>query len=176
MSVNRDRNYLLVLTEDSAYQSLLNGVKKADNINSSVLDIRKPCGGWPKVFDSFESNGMVLLNKKPKTTYILLLIDFDDKTEEGNENFSNRMKRFKDLSKEYADHVFLLGVNHKEAEALKKFFAQSSLESIGQMLVENCPNSDLSYWKNKHLQCNLIEINRMRKCGIFDWIFMRQAK
>lgn len=171
MSVNRDRNYLLVLPEDSAYQSLLNGVKKSDNINRNLLDIRKPCGGWSKVFDSFESNGMVLLNKKPKTTYVLLLIDFDDKTEQGSGNFSKRIKKFKDLSKEYADHVFLLGVNHKEAEALKRFFSQSNLEAIGQMLIGDCPNGDLTHWQNVHLQCNLPEINRMREVGVFNWLF-----
>ncbi len=171
MSINRDRNYLLVLPEDSAYQSLLNGVKKSDNINRNLLDIRHPCGGWSKVFDSFESSGKVLLNRKPETTYVLLLIDFDDKTEEGSENFANRMQKFKELSKEYADRVFLLGVNHKEAEALKKFFSQSNMEAIGQMLIGDCPNGNLSNWDNKHLDCNFTEIERMRQAGVFNWLF-----
>ena len=171
MSINRDRNYLLILPEDSAYQSLLNGVKQSGNINKNLLDIRHPCGGWSKVFDAFESSGRVLLNRKPRTTYVLLLIDFDDKTENGSQNFANRMEKFKELSQEYADRVFLLGVNYKEAEALKKLFSQSNLEAIGRMLIEDCPNGDLSNWNNKHLTCNLPEIARMKQAGVLDWLF-----
>lgn len=168
--VNRDKNYLLILPEDSAYNSLLNGVKQASNINNHQLDIRHPCGGWENVFEAFESNGKVLLNRKPRTTYVLLLIDFDDKTQNGTDNFDDRMQKFREISEDYENRVFLLGVNHKEAEQLKKQFKMSNLEAIGKILVEDCLNGKLLNWKNKHLQCNIPEIKRMHEAGVFGWL------
>lgn len=72
---------------------------------------------------------------------------------------------------EFADRVFILGVNHKESEALKKFFGTPNFEVIGKKLVEKCPHGDLSHWQNTHLECNLAEIERMRKNGVFGWLF-----
>ncbi|CAA6801187.1 MAG: Unknown protein [uncultured Sulfurovum sp.] len=72
----------------------------------------------------------------------------------------------------YKSRVFLLGTNHKESEDLKKIFNLSNFEAIGRLLVEDCPRGNLDNWKNKHLECNILEIDRMKEEGIFNWLFI----
>lgn len=103
-------------------------------------------------------------------------MDFDDEEEDMKSltSFENRKRMLrKIIHADYEDRVFLLGVNHKESEALKPFFRTSNFENIGKELIKNCPNGDLSNWKNTHLECNLAEIDRMKKNGIFDWLFYK---
>lgn len=170
MGVRREEQHLVVLLEDDPYRSILNGVKHSLNINERVIDAKKPSRGWPKVFDDLESN-IQLLKKYPKC-HILLLMDFDDKDEDSLSSFENRKRRLNEITpSEYSERVFILGVNHKESEALKKYFKISNLEQIGQRLIKDCPTGDLSDWKNTHLECNLPEIERMRENGVFNWLF-----
>lgn len=164
MAVNRYSNHLVVFVEDKPYRSIINGVKNV------LFDVKDPCGGWVKVFETFEKN--VFLLDKYKKCSILLLIDFDDKNEPIETNFKKRINKFNQaVPKRYKDRVFILGVNYKESEALKKVFNTPDFEEIGRQLVEDCPNSNLSNWKNIHLECNLPEIERMKKSGIFNWLF-----
>jgi hypothetical protein len=170
MGVNRQKKHLVVLTEDSPYRSIMNGVKISLNTNDIYIDVKDPCGGWSKVFEALESN-LILLNRYPKC-HILLLIDFDDKNEGAETNFKKRIAKFnKVVSQTYKNRVFILGTNYKESEALKKEFATPNFENIGEKLVNGCPNGDLKYWQNIHLECNLPEIKRMRINGIFEWLF-----
>ena len=54
---------------------------------------------------------------------------------------------------------------------LKSLFSISDFEKIGKKLVEDCPESDLTNWQNRHLECNITEIERMKNSGIFEWLF-----
>ena len=56
----------------------------------------------------------------------------------------------------------------RNIDVLKK---KSNLEEIGKLLIKDCPNSDLSLWGNTHLECNLPQIERMKKQDIFGWLF-----
>lgn len=171
MAVNRFKNHLVVFLEDNPYRSILNGVKNLQNVNENVIDIKNPCGGWDKVFDKLEEN-LNILNRY-EHCFILLLMDFDDEDLKSLSSFENRKKKLNKITpSKYIDRIFLLGVNHKESEALKKYFSDSKFESIGKKLVENCPNGDLSNWRNIHLECNLLEIMRMREKGVFGWLFI----
>jgi len=162
MAVNHYKEHLVVFLEDEPYRDILNGAKLSLNVNLNVIDVKNPCGGWSKVFDKLEKD-LALLNKFQHRN-ILLLIDFDDKKNITQTSFKQRVDKFnKTVPSEYKDRVFLLGVNHKESEDLKKFFRLSNFEKIGKLLVENCPYGDLSHWNNIHLECNLLEIERMKE-------------
>lgn len=163
MSINCHKPHLTVLFEDKPYRDILNGVKLSMNVNENVIDSKNPCGGWMKVFDKLKDE-LKFLNQF-EHRYILLLIDFDYK-------FDSRYKKFKkEISPNYGNRVFILGVDNKESENLKRFFEKSNFEEIGKILIENCPNGNLEKWENKHLECNLNEITRMKDNRIFDWLF-----
>lgn len=154
---------LKILFEDSPYRDILNGVALSSNVNENALDFFKPCGGWLKVFEQLEKELKFL--DKFKDRHLLILIDFDEK-------FESRYDKFlKSIPSQYQNRVFILGVDNKESEALKSLFKMPNFEKIGKKLIKDCPDSDLSNWKNKHLQCNEFEIKRMKKCGVFDWLF-----
>jgi len=170
VAVNRYRNHLVIFLEDDPYRSILNGIKNLLNVNDNVLDVKNPSGGWGKVFEDFENN--LYLLRKYSQCFIVLLMDFDDKDKKLAGSFESRKKMFiEKVPLEYKERVFLLGVNHKESENLKQFFNNTNFENIGAKLVEDCPNNSLSNWKNTHLECNLSEIDRMHKKGIFNWLF-----
>jgi len=168
MSVNRYKKHLVVFVEDKPYSDMLNGVQLVHDIN---IDVKNPCGGWSKVFDTFNKNKNIL-DKFPHA-FIVLIMDFDDKQNIDSESsFETRKNKFNGLVEDrYKHRVFLLGTNHKESEDLKKVFALSNFEEIGKKLVDECPNGNLANWNNKHLRCNLSEIDRMRESGVFDWLF-----
>ncbi len=172
MAVNRNKEHLVLFVEDKPYKDIMNGVTiKSLHTNGHCIDIKKPCGGWLKVFKELEKNLFLLQNNK---CYILLLIDFDDTSDGCTENyyFNTRIKKLEDVVPlKYRNRVFLLGANYKESEALKIIFNLRNFEDIGKLLVEECPHGDLSHWQNIHLKCNLPEIERMKKSGVFDWLF-----
>lgn len=171
MAVNRYQTHLVVFLEDEPYRDIFNGVNLSQNVNANVIEVKKPSGGWGKVFDTFEKN--IHLLKKYNNCYILLLMDFDDQSNNAsNSKFKIRMNKFQEIVPEaYRNRVFLLGANHKESENLKKEFQLSDFEKIGRKLIENCPSDDLSNWNNNILNCNLEEIKRMQRNGILKWLF-----
>jgi len=98
-------------------------------------------------------------------------MDFDDKNIDSEESFKYRMSKFNEVVPEQdKNRVFLLGVNYKESESLLKVFKKSNFEDIGKILIENCPDSNEN-WEIEQLKCNLVEIQRMRKLKIFEWLF-----
>ena len=160
---NNYKNHLRVILEDKPYRDILNGVTLSTNIKGELLDVRNPCDGWPKVFKELENEVKILENLKDR--HLLMIIDFDYE-------FESRYKIFfSKVPSQYQNRVFILGVDNKESEQLKELFSISDFEKIGKKLVEDCPTSDLSNWKNKHLECNLIEIKRMKDLKVFDWLF-----
>lgn len=169
MGVNYEKNHLYVILEDAPYREILNGTKMT-NFNYNLVKVKNPSRGWKAVFEDFDNS--IPLLRKYQHRHTLLLMDFDDEDKSSENNFTRRLKTFNDLiPNEFKDRVFILGVNHKESEALIKLFKTPDFEKIGKILVENCPKSDLSNWKNIHLECNLPEIERMKENGIFDWLF-----
>lgn len=168
MAVNRYQNHIVIFLEDQPYREIVNGVVLSSGINSSLIDIKNPSGGWANVFKELENNLSLL--KRYKDCHILLLIDFDDKALESQNKYHQRFEKLKEIvPDEFADRVFILGVNHKESESLKRYFKKSNFEDIGKILVENCPSREA--WNNAHLDCNLDEIQRMERLGIYSWLF-----
>lgn len=170
MAVNRHKPHLIVLPEDDAYLTLVNGIKhKALQTNAGVIDVKRPCGGWLKVFKALQSNLHLL--QKPNA-HLLLLIDYDDPHPSSQTNYQARIEKLNnELPQSLVDRVFILGVNYKEAEVLKEYFEIADLEIIGKLLVEDCPSSKLLNWHNIHLHHNISEIQRMQDLGVFEWLF-----
>lgn len=164
MAVNRHHNHLVVFLEDKPYRELVNGAKTLLNINERVIDDKDPSGGWNKVFVQLEEN-LPLLNNRQKM-HALLLMDFDNA-------FEARINRFKQLlaNESCAERVFILGIDAKESENLKRTLKQSNNEKISKILLENCPSHVVQEWQNQHLNCNQYEIKRMREQGVFKWLF-----
>lgn len=164
MAVNRHNNHLVVFLEDRPYRELVNGAKTLPNINERVIDDKNPSGGWPKVFAQLEEN-LPLLNNRQKM-HALLLMDFDNA-------FQARITKFNQLltNQNCADRVFILGIDAKESENLKRTLKQSNNEQISKILLENCPSLVVQEWQNQHLNCNQDEIKRMRAQGVFEWLF-----
>ena len=162
---NNYKHHLRVILEDDKYNSIINGIVVSPNVEDSLFDVRNPCGGWLDVFKELEIELRLL--DKFKDRHMLMLIDFDEK-------FESRYKMFlTKVPSKYQNRVFILGVNNKEFEDLQRFFNLSNFEKLAKKLVEDCPDSDLSNWKNKHLKCNLAEIGKMKDSGVFDWLFKK---
>lgn len=163
MGVNFYKEHLYVLLEDEEYQKIMNGVNLTPHVNNAVIQLCHFGHGWSSVFDDFKKTKKLL--NRFKERHVLLLMDFDYE-------FTKRLEEFRQsVPAEFKNRVFILGIDNKESEDLVRFFKCNS-EEIGKKLVRNCPNGDLSHWKNIHLECNLPEIERMKTVGIFEWLFI----
>lgn len=138
-------------------------------ILSSMPGHPAPCGGWTKVFAELEDN-LKRLNALEQM-HSLLLMDFDN-------HFETRKNRFDDLleGQDCRDRVYLLGIDNKESEDLKKALGQSNNEEVGKLLVQTCPAKTTREWQNTHLHCNAKEIGRMQTAGVFSWLFVGTVK
>lgn len=165
MAVNRHKNHLVVYLEDKPYREILNGAKSLPRVNEQVLDVKNPCGGWPKVFAELEEN--LPLIARNTFMHALLLMDFDHQ-------FEARCTKFHELCTDHpgANRIFLLGIDQKESEDLKKTLRKSHHEDVGKILLADCPHDPVAQaWHNHHLRQNLPEIRRMRDAGIWQWLF-----
>jgi hypothetical protein len=164
MAVNRYQPHLVVYLEDRPYREIMNGVKNLPGINANVLDVRPPAGGWPKVFETLAEN-IKLLDANPQM-HALLLMDFDN-------DYAKRFQRLEDtlIGHTCAERVFMLGIDDKESEDLKKSLNRSNNEAVAGILLEDCPEKTGKVWQNSHLQCNLDELQRMREKGVLEWLF-----
>lgn len=167
MAVNRHRNHLTIYLEDRPYRELVNGAKNLMHINEQVIDDKNPCGGWTKVFAQLEEN-LNLLNAKIYM-HALLLMDFDNQ-------FAARKEKFEEILIEQPcrDRVFLLGIDNKESESLKRTLGITNNEKISEILLEKCPDEIVEIWQNEHLRCNTEEIERMRNQSVFEWLFVKR--
>ena len=165
MAVNRYKNHLAVYLEDEPYRGIVNGVKTLPNVNDHVIDVRPPCGGWPKVFAELRGN-LRLLNDR-KEMHAVLLIDFDNE-------FAFRKQRFEAIiaGQPCCERVFLLGIDNKESEDLKASLKHSNNEAVGKLLLSQCPDEPSAEWQSSHLQCNESEIKRLQSAGVLDWLFV----
>jgi hypothetical protein len=165
MVVNRFQAHLVVYLEDKPYREIMNGVKTLAHVNSRALDVRPPAGGWPKVFETLTEN-IKLLDANPHM-HALLLMDFDN-------DYIGRMQRLKQIAdgRPCADRVFLLGIDDKESEDLKRTLSQSNNEAVAGILLSDCPDNTHPTWQNSHLECNLVELQRMREKGVLNWLFI----
>lgn len=166
MGINRHKNHLVVFMEDRPYRDIVNGAKSLLNVNENIVDSKEPSGGWSKTFEKLKEN--LQLIGKFKNMHVLVLIDFDNEYEKRYDIFENILKDNNCL-----DRAFLLGIDAKESEDLKKALGYKNSEDIAKILLENCPDETANEWENRHLKSNLREIERMRDGGVFQWLFIK---
>lgn len=169
MSVDINKPHLIVLAEDDANRQLAHAFlleireRMPDSRQIEVLRkrTRKPAkDGWKKTVDEKFFEDQVPVMRQYPHQKVLLLIDFDEKTDDHN----RREYTFRQLSKnkleELRDRVFILGV-WSEPEQLKKNLGQS-FENIGKSLAKACMNEGNELWQHELLKHNLTEIERMK--------------
>lgn len=166
MAVNKHKPHLILFLEDKPYRDLVNGAKILLHVDDSLLQVKNPCGGYKKVFDELKEHLNFIDGNY--NAHALLLIDFDNQ-------HNKRLNTFKEMltDKSCKDRVFLLGIDAKESEDLKKYLNITNYEEIASILLEKCPDESTEVWQSEHLKCNVSEIERMKKNGVFEWLFKR---
>ncbi len=164
MAVNRYREHLVVYLEDAPYREIMNGAKLLPQVNAERIDVKPPAGGWKKVFQTLEENLPLL--QRYSQMYVLLLMDFDSV-------YSSRKQQLNRLTADtgHQERIFMLGIDHKESEDLKRSLSQPNHEEIAALLLAGCPEKTCPEWSSDHLACNLEEIQRMRDLGVTAWLF-----
>ena len=164
MAVNRYHDHMVVFLEDKPYREIMNGVKTLAHVNANVLDVKIPAGGWKKVFETLREN--IKLLDSNKKMHALLLMDFDF-------DHDGRRQHLAQILEDHPckDRVFMLGIDNKESEDLKRTLSQSNNEAVAAILLRDCPDQTNPTWENTHLKCNLLELQRMREKGVFNWLF-----
>lgn len=167
MGINLYKEHLVVYLEDEPYRGIINGSKMLPQVNANRIDVKPPVGGWKKVLESVKDE-FKLLENNPKRN-ILLLIDF-------NNSASSRKKLLNTILQEsntpnIQERIFIFGIDCKESEDLKTTLNISNWEKIGQELLKECPHKMNDTWHNKHLKQNITEVEKMKKSGVFSWLF-----
>ena len=153
MSVNRDRQHVLVLPEDDANLRLANGFhKQVDWDRYRQMQVLPVAAGWREVLSLFKSDYVADMDRRP-ARFMVLLIDFDeheDRLTEANAAIPERL----------ASRVFVLGA-WSEPEDLKPELGD--YETIGSSLGRDCREGTDNTWGHKLLQHNASELVRLRK-------------
>jgi hypothetical protein len=152
MSVNKYRSHILVLPEDEATRQMANGFyqKIPDQRYTQILPV---AGGCDHVVDCFKSNYMPSMNTYPYR-YFVLVIDFDKRP--------SRLQHIKNqIDPSILARVFILGA-FLEAEDLRRNVGEN-LETIGQLLAEDCQNQTMNIWRNELFEPLQDEIERAKK-------------
>jgi hypothetical protein len=151
MSINKYKPNLLILPEDDANRQIANGFVRDPNLNYRTIQVLPPVGGWKKVVDNFRDVHAPEMKSCPERR-IVLLIDFDQKHEEG-------LSCVKQISPELVDRVFVLGAL-SEPENLKSNI-RKSFEDIGEALSQDCVGNTRKVWGHGLLKHNEAELDRM---------------
>ena len=152
MSVNKYKDHILVLPEDDATRQMAVGfyLKVPDQRLMQILPFS---GGWKNVLESFLLEYQPTMQNLPNR-YVVLVIDFD-KSE-------NRLQHIKDqIDSNVLARVFILGAS-LEAEDLRRSVG-ANLETIGQLLAQDCENQTMNIWGNALFEPLQDEIERAQK-------------
>jgi hypothetical protein len=154
MSLNKYKKHVLILPEDDANRQIANGFIQNITLDSHVIQILPPAGGWSHVLEKFESEHIREMRNYPMRNMVLV-IDFDKDVDARTQRFKQRIPV--DLS----DRVFVIGTENNP-ESLKKIL-NMSLEQIGIALSQDCECNTTTTWNCDLLKNNLIELDRLYK-------------
>src|SRR5882724_11324839 len=103
MSVNKEQHHLMILPEDHANRQLAVGFRlEIDPDKQRQIRVLEEADGWIKVFKTFESEHVTLMDKC-RNRFMVLLIDFD-----GDPNRrENAIRKY--IPERLIDRVFVLG-------------------------------------------------------------------
>ena len=153
MAPNRYREHLVVMTEDEANRSILNGFRLHPSLDPRRIISKTSPGGWTRTLEYFQEEYSKSLRQYPKRM-VLIVIDFD--------NAENRLAAAQEyIAEEYIERVFVLG-SLKEAEDLKGIGKKRhSLEDVGRKLADDCVSGNEETWKHELLRHNRSELDRL---------------
>lgn len=165
MSANREKPYLIILCEDSAYKDLFMGFEFS---MQKQISLKPVCDGFSGVCTQLTNNKSVLLkelDKYPKA-YVLALIDADlDNHPHSQKSKIDELKAA--IDSKYQDRVFIMG-SKIEAEHIKQaIIGQGEWKTVSQKLEYSCQNDHCQLWKSEMLKHNLDEITRLKQ--VFNW-------
>ena len=153
MSCNRHKEHLLVLPEDDANRQIAVGFQNHLSVNFRCMQILEEARGWTNAKDTFLKTYVGSMRKYEKCLF-LLLIDFD-------QNKDRRENIQAEIPVDLKDRVFILGTE-SEPEALRSDLNGKPLEKIGDVLAEECAESNHALWNHRLLKHNQPELNRLR--------------
>lgn len=152
MSCNKFRPHLLVLVEDDANRQILNGFTNHRALNTRVIQILPPGGGWTKVVDGFRDNQISGMEAYPERR-MLLVVDFDDVPERRIEQIR------RDIPGHLNERVFILGTRTTPENLRTETGA--SFETIGRDLAKDCADNTRTTWNLSGLAQNAAELGRL---------------
>ncbi len=152
MSCNKFRPHLLVLVEDDANRQILNGFTNHRALNTRVIQILPPSGGWTKVVDGFRDNQISDMGTYTERR-MLLVVDFDGVPEQ----------RIEEIRRDIPDHlkarVFIVGTRSTPENLRNETGA--SFEKIGRDLAKDCADNTRTAWNFPGLAHNAAELDRL---------------
>lgn len=145
--------HVLVLPEDDANRQIANGFTLHPSLNSRVIQVLPPPGGWSRVVESFCSNQVTDLRRYAERRMVLL-IDYDGQ-------FPQRLDDIREqIPDDLLERVFILGVL-SEPEELKRDLRHPGFEKIGEALADDCSQNTQNMWGNHLLRHNHDELERL---------------
>lgn len=160
MTVNREKEHLLVLPEDDANRQIVIGFINDLNVNNSVIQVVPIADGWKKAVEQLTNDYGPGMRKYLKRR-IVLIIDFDK-----NENRFSYVDSH--IPEDLKERVFVLGVQ-SNPEKLKSD-SRKSFEEIGKSLAQDCSDNPNELWGHNLLQHNKGELDRMAS-SVKPWLF-----
>ncbi len=151
MSLNKYQPHLLVLPEDDANRQIARGFILNPNLNTRLIQILPPVGGWGRVVETFLTVSAPSMRQFPKRM-VVLLMDFDDRER-------RRSDVERQIPADLKERVFILGVQ-SEPEKLK-MTTEKTFEKIGEALAADCADSNCRLWEHDLLKHNKAELDRM---------------
>ena len=149
--MNDYRPHIYVLPEDDATRQMAVGFYQKVP-DQRLMQILPPSGGWTYVLKSFLLEYQPTMQTLPHR-YVILVIDFDKDTE--------RLEHIKNqIDPSILARVFILGA-FLEAEDLRRNVGEN-LETIGQLLAQDCQNQTMNIWGNALFKPLQDEIERAR--------------
>ncbi|MDA3075957.1 hypothetical protein OFO12_01055 [Campylobacter sp. JMF_04 NA10] len=169
--LNRKKEHLYIFPEDNAYKDM---VQCFENECAQIRCL-KPFNGYiGKLKEKIGRN--VDLPRLNEYSFILILIDYDNKMTNYDSEYpicqkTTVINQVKNLLQDRVkqENIFVMGIEFKESENLKKFF-NASFEEIGQILFNDLKNNKTDNWSNEHLQRNINELKKMKEVGICKFL------
>jgi hypothetical protein len=148
---NKYKPHVRLIPEDDANRQIAIGFINHWAVSATVVDIRGPAGGWPRVLDIFESEYLPDLRKFPNA-HVVMLIDFDEDVER-REQFEQKIPR------DVKERVFVI-VSKYNPEILRREL-KLAFDIIGSELAQECHKEEFKLWQHEHLIHNSSELQRM---------------
>ncbi len=145
MSVDKYKSHVFVIPEDARDEQIANGFTNHPKVTARQIQVMPVAGGWGKVLKTFKDEYISRLEQCPKC-HVVMLIDFDEKTEQRQEKFDN------DIPDALSERVFVVGPRDTP-EALKSSL-HKGYEDIGWTLADECFSGNATLWEHEQLKHN----------------------